>query len=138
MKTNPASLSLSGITEVCLYSSDLGLSKEFYESKLGFKLISESDSHVFFKVKNQVLLIFDPEQSKDQEQLPAHFAHGNQHIAFEVYPGDYEGWKEKLGKLGIEIIKEHYWGKSKLRSFYFCDPDSHVLEILEGNIWESL
>ncbi|TXC78995.1 VOC family protein [Luteibaculum oceani] len=138
MKTNAASLSLSGITEVCLYSSDLSLSKEFYCDKLGFRLISESESHLFFKVENQVLLIFDPDKSKEQDQLPAHFAHGNQHIAFEVYPGEYEVWKEKLKNLGIEIIKEQFWGKSKLRSFYFCDPDSHVLEILEGNIWASL
>lgn len=127
-------LSLKSITEICLYSKDLIKSEHFYAEILGLELIDSTDNHVFFRVGEQVLLIFDPNHSKTQEDLPGHFAHGNQHIAFTATKDQYETWKNRVLSHGVTVIKEHTW-KRDLKSFYFRDPDDHVIEILEGNIW---
>ncbi len=133
MKTK--SLKLEALTEVCLYCKDLELSSNFYQNILGVSPFSTSENHVFFRISTQVLLLFDPEYSKQQTHLPSHFAEGHQHIAFTARPDDYELWKKHVESQNVNIDKEHLWEAKNLKSFYFRDPDGHVLEILEGNIW---
>ncbi|MGB0165543.1 MAG: VOC family protein [Luteibaculum sp.] len=133
MKTEPAEL--KSVIEVCLYSKNLKQAEAFYGKKLGFELISSSDTFRFFRVGNQMLLIFDADSSRNQSNLPPHFAHGQQHIAFLSNEANYAVWKEHLKNCGVKIEAETVWPNSGLRSFYFRDPENHVLEILEGNIW---
>ncbi len=129
-------LSLTKIKETCLYVQDLERSKKFYEEVLGLCLISFIPGrHAFFRVGQEVLLCFNPEATQAEAVLPPHFARGKQHIAFEVPEKDYHLWKEKLLKQGVSITHEHKW-KDNLFSFYFEDPDQHVLEILMPGIWE--
>lgn len=126
---------ISRIRETCIYVSDLDRTREFYETKLGLEFYSMAPGrHVFFKAGESMLLCFNPDDSRIKTSLPPHYGTGKIHFAFECEPGEYEGWKEKLSSNGIEITMEYNWGK--FRSFYFEDPDGHVLEILEGNIWE--
>lgn len=133
MKTK--SLKLEALTEVCLYCKDLSKSATFYKTVLGVVPFSESEAHVFFRISTQVLLLFDPKYSKQQTHLPSHFAEGHQHIAFTARPDDYELWKRHIESHNVNIDKEQHWEAKNLKSFYFRDPDGHVLEILEGNIW---
>lgn len=129
-------MEITRIKETCLYVSDLAATKAFYSEKLRFEVIAEvEDQHIFFRVGNSVLLCFIPENSKAKESPPPHFAYGHQHIAFEVAPDEYLQWKERVAHLGIEIIQEQQW-KNNLQSFYFLDPDKHVLEIIPTGIWD--
>lgn len=124
------------IKETCLYVKDLEASKDFYNQKLSFEVIGEvAGSHVFFRVGTSVLLCFNSETSKEKENPPPHFAYGHQHIAFEVSPAEYDTWKANIQKLGIQIIQEQEWSNN-LQSFYFLDPDKHVLEIIPVGIWD--
>ena len=79
-----------------------------------------------------MLLIFNPEATALDQRLPAHFASGRQHLAFEAV--DYEEWKSKLRFHGVELLAEHTWTTGK-KSFYFHDPAGHLLEIAEPGIW---
>ena len=66
---------------------------------------------------------------------PAHYAKGKQHFAFEVSQEDYEDTKKRITLLGIDIIDVLVW-KSGQESFYFNDPDGHVLEVVPNGVWE--
>ncbi|MTI30454.1 glyoxalase, partial [Cytophagales bacterium RKSG123] len=59
-----------------------------------------------------------------------------QHIAFEVSVEGYPKWIKKIEEAGIKILHRQKWKKGKLESFYFEDPDKHLLEIVPEGIWE--
>ncbi len=125
------------IKETCLYVTDLQQCKQFYRDKLGFELIGEvKERHVFFRVGESVLLCFNAEVSGKSTTLPPHYGSGQLHLAFEVSKADYEGWKGKVAAAGIALEQEYNWGRGFL-SFYFRDPDQHLLEVVMEGMWES-
>ncbi len=127
---------IRGIKETCLYLHDLELAREFYGTKLGFEEISfVPDRHVFFRVGTSVLLCFNPDDSRLKKSPPAHFAEGDQHMAFEVDPEDYSSARENIRAKEIEIIDNVTW-KNGQESFYFRDPEGNVLEIVPHGVWE--
>jgi catechol 2,3-dioxygenase-like lactoylglutathione lyase family enzyme len=129
-------MEIKQIKETCLYVSDLEASKKFYHGKLGFKVIGEvKGRHVFFRVGASVLLCFIAEASKQSKALPPHFGSGQLHLAFEVDKELYERWKHKVEDAGIAIEQEYDWGGGFL-SFYFRDPDQHLLEVIMEGMWE--
>jgi catechol 2,3-dioxygenase-like lactoylglutathione lyase family enzyme len=130
-------MNFTKIKETCLYVQDLELCKNFYEKKLGLKLISYVPGrHVFFNAGECVLLCFNPDDSKLKESPPAHYGSGKQHFAFEVAKADYQRAKEEIIALGISIIDEVTW-QSGEESFYFNDPEGNVLEIVpDRGIWD--
>lgn len=129
-------MKITQIKETCLYVQNLSITKEFYNLKLDLPVISSVDNrHIFFRAGSSVLLCFNPEATKAEANLPPHFAYGFQHIAFEVGVAEYQPWLKKIENAGIEIIHLQEWKKG-LQSFYFKDPDGHVLEIVPEGIWE--
>jgi len=129
-------MNIKKIKETCLYVKDLAESKAFYHGKLGFKVIGELEGrHVFFRVGSSVLLCFIAEVSEKSGSLPPHFGSGHLHLAFEVEKEQYRPWKQKVQNLGIPIEQEYNWGGGFL-SFYFRDPDEHLLEIIMEGMWE--
>lgn len=119
-----------------MYVKDLARSKSFYEGRLGFEVVGEvKDRHVFFRVGQSVLLCFISEASKQGGTLPPHFGSGQLHLAFEVTKEQYGEWKKKIQELEISIEQEYDWGGGFL-SFYFRDPDKHLLEVVMEGMWE--
>jgi catechol 2,3-dioxygenase-like lactoylglutathione lyase family enzyme len=124
------------IKETCLYVTDLERTRSFYEGKLGLPVIGEVEGrHIFFRAGASVLLCFIPEVSKKGGTLPPHYGSGQLHFAFEVSRQDYESWKESIKEVGIPIEQEYDWGGGFL-SFYFRDPDQHLLEVVMEGMWE--
>ncbi|MGY6559272.1 MAG: VOC family protein [Nitritalea sp.] len=124
------------IKETCLYVSDIELAVQFYHEILDFPLIHVSPNrHAFFRCGSSVLLCFLPEATKNEEELPPHFAFGKQHVAFEVSKRDYLKTKMDFMKKGIQLTHEQHW-HSGLESFYFEDPFGNVLEVVPPGIWE--
>jgi len=129
-------MEVNKIKETCLYVKDLESTRKFYQSIMDFPVIGHRPGrHIFFRAGKSVLLCFLPEASKAEQELPPHFAYGPQHLAFEVSQDAYAPWKEKIGSAGIEIIHEHSWG-GQLRSFYFHDPSSNLLEVVPEGMWD--
>lgn len=124
------------IKETCLYIHDLQKAKDFYHDLLELPVISFVDEkHLFLRVGESVLLLFNPEDSMHKTSPPAHFGGGKQHFAFQIETAYQDAKVEILGK-GIEIIDEITWVSGK-KSFYFNDPEGNVLEILpENGIWD--
>jgi catechol 2,3-dioxygenase-like lactoylglutathione lyase family enzyme len=128
-------LNFSQIKETCLYIQDIEASQKFYQGLLGLEVIGKADGrHIFFRAGTSVLLCFIAENSKRKTSPPAHYAKGKQHFAFEVSTADYEKTKQHIGSMGIEIIDVLIW-KNGRESFYFNDPDGHVLEVVPNGVW---
>jgi catechol 2,3-dioxygenase-like lactoylglutathione lyase family enzyme len=127
---------INQIKETCLYVKNLEATRQFYQHKLGLELITEVENrHLFFRAGTSVLLCFNAEATKQDHVLPPHFGIGHLHLAFEVDHLEYEEWKEKIKSQNIPIIHEHEW-KGGIKSFYFNDPDNHVLEIVPPGMWD--
>jgi catechol 2,3-dioxygenase-like lactoylglutathione lyase family enzyme len=124
------------IKETCLYVSDLAKTKAFYNGLLQFKVIGEVPArYVFFRAGSSVLLCFIAEASRKPGKLPPHFGSGQLHLAFEVSKAKYEVTKATIVKAGIPIEQEYDWGGGYF-SFYFRDPDAHLLEVVMEGMWE--
>jgi len=125
------------IKETCLYINDLEQAKAFYAGLLDLPVISYVEGkHLFLRVGQSVLLLFNAEDSREKTSPPAHYGGGKQHFAFEVSAEHYSAAREEILEKGIDIIDEITW-KSGQKSFYFNDPEGNVLEILPGKgIWE--
>ena len=124
------------IKETCLYIKDIEETKQFYHGKLGLPIISiVPDRHIFFRAGTSVLLCFIAKTTAKEGTLPPHFGTGELHFAFETTEEQYLVWKEKVESEGITIEHEETW-KDGLKSFYFRDPDRHVVEIVTKGMWE--
>ena len=44
--------------------------------------------------------------------------------------------RKKIELIGIEIIHRQDWQQGRFESFYFLDPDQHVLEIVPEGMWD--
>jgi len=129
-------MNIRQIKETSLYIEDLEAAFDFYHSKLGLPLISRAEErHIFFRAGTSVLLCFISDATSKETRLPPHFGGGNQHLAFEVSPQEYDSWKKKVRDQSIEIIHEETWTRG-LRSFYFKDPEENLLEIVEEGMWD--
>ncbi len=127
---------LASIKETCLYVHDLAVCKAFYADKLGLEVISYvSDRHVFFRVGPDVLLCFNAEATAKEKTLPPHYANGRQHMAFQVPKEEYVEEKSRILAMGIAITHQQKW-EGGYESFYFDDPDGHVLEVVPEGMWD--
>jgi catechol 2,3-dioxygenase-like lactoylglutathione lyase family enzyme len=124
------------IKETCFYTTDLQQAHDFYHTTLGLEVISYVEGkHIFFRVGDSVLLCFNPDDSRQKKSPPGHYAHGEQHFAFEVPADQYEKHKSQLQAKGVAIIDEVQW-QTGAKSFYFRDPTGNVLEIIpENGLW---
>lgn len=124
------------IKETCIYIKDLERTQSFYSKTLGLPVIDKKeDRHIFFRAGTSVLLCFIPEASSRETELPPHWANGPAHLAFEVPGSEYHNWQKRITEAGIEVIHEQSWG-DRYGSFYFHDPDGHVLEIVQPGMWD--
>jgi catechol-2,3-dioxygenase len=117
--------------------------KDFYINILGLEFVSEEkDRHVFLKVGQNMLLIFNPNKTlvsseNSTIQFPTHgtFAPPSIiHFALEIEEHDYDTAKYMLNEKNIKIEKEVTWQKGAI-SIYFRDPVGNLIEIITPGSW---
>ena len=129
-------LSFTQVKETCIYVTDLDIARNFYQGKLGLKMFSYvPNRHIFFKAGSSVFLCFIAEATKNDTSLPPHYGSGTTHFAFECEQEMYTAWKQKIVAVGIAIEQEVRWPNGG-QSFYFRDPDNHLVEIVEQGMWD--
>ena len=123
---------LDAVLETVLYctSANERETRRFYEEVLRLRAVTQSS----YRLGSQLLLLFNSDESQEQDSPPAHGATGNIHTCFLVSPDAYEGWKSYLEANRVTLIDEITWDRG-IRSFYFNDPAGNVLEIAEGDMW---
>lgn len=126
---------LRGVLETILYcdSSNEAAVRRFYAEIMGFE---QFGFDFMYRVGSEghVLLVFNRDETENQEMPPAHGASGKVHTCFSASPDSYELWKNHLEANGVTTHSEITWGNG-MRSFYFDDPAGNVLEIAEGDFW---
>lgn len=131
----------SAILEAALYVSDLDEAERFYAGRLGLERIARVEGrHVFFRCGGAVLLLFDPEATRQPPApdarlpVPPHGTSGDGHLCFAATAREIDAWKTHLEAAGIAIEADFAWPNGG-RSIYFRDPFGNSLEFAEPRIW---
>lgn len=135
-RTLNAAPAIESITETAIYGDDLGAAEEFYRDVLGLELLGkEPGRSVFFCVgPASVLLIFNPTETLQGDNLPPHGTTGPGHFAMGILPELFDAWRQRLLNKGVAIEKEKSWDRGG-RSLYFRDPAGNVVELATPGIW---
>ncbi len=128
-----------GILETVLYARDLAAAERFYAGALGLEVVQHlPDRFLFLRCGAQMLLIFNPDHSRQNDPaigIPRHGAEGQGHVCFPC-PG--RGRAVRLAhasrRLGIAIEHEHVW-PGGARSLYLRDPAGTSVEFAEPALW---
>lgn len=128
-------MTIARVLETCLYVDDVEDAADWYETRLGLDRYADAlPRHAFFALEDQMLLLFDPEETQEAapgDKAPPHGATGPQHVAFGVE--DLDDWRSRLEEAGVEILATRNWGGGE--SFYFEDPAGNILELVEKGVW---
>lgn len=129
----------TAVLETVLYALDLESAEEFYTGVLGLTPYARTKGrHVFFKLENQMLLIFNPDAVQKPTTgplpVPPHGAFGEGHVCFKASASEIEAWRRRLDELEIAIEADFEWPNGG-RSIYFRDPASNSIEFAEPRIW---
>ena len=127
------------VLETILYARDIEAAKAFYGDVLGLALNwTVENRFVFFRCGEAMLLIFNPDATRDQPQganlPPRHGADGAGHVCFAASADEINAWRMRLEKHGIAIEADFEWPEGG-RSIYFRDPAGNSLEFAEPRIW---
>lgn len=128
------------ILEAALYADDLDAAQRFYSDVMGFEELARVEGrHVFFRVGQTVLLIFNPAatargSSNAALPVPAHGAQGPGHVCFAASRSDIAAWHTRLTAAGHPVEAEFDWPNGA-HSLYFRDPAGNSVEFAEPRLW---
>ena len=128
------------VLESALYAENLEETAAFYESVLRLeRFIEVPGRHVFFRVQDGVLLLFNPEATRQPPRdtrmpVPPHGTTGPGHLCLAADTDGISAWVERLTQAGVEIEADFEWPQGG-RSIYFRDPAGNSLEFAEPRIW---
>lgn len=130
-----------GILETVIYCEDLSSAQSFYEGTIGLTLVSsEPGRHLFFRVGDSMLLIFNPKQTREatvpigDQVIPRHGPVGPGHFAFRSEASELPGIKDRLQTAGVGIEAEIEWPGGG-RSIYCRDPSGNSVEFATRTLW---
>lgn len=130
----------SAILETALYASDLAAAAAFYAGLLRLPVIVKVPGrHVFFRVGEGVLLLFNPDATEVPPgnpalPVPVHGARGPGHVCFAASRDEIEGWRQRFFAADVEIDAEFDWPNGA-RSLYVRDPAGNSVEFAEPRLW---
>jgi len=125
----------NGILEAALYVNDIERADAFYSEVLGLcRIRKKVEREVAYRLGETVLILFRPEVTRMQTDLPAHSAEGTGHLALCMSHHEIEAWRRHLQNCGVKIEKEKQWRRGGY-SIYFRDPDGNCVELATANVW---
>lgn len=130
----------AALLEVALYAPDLDAAEAFFGGVLGLtKITRAEDRHVFYRLGDTILLIFNPERTVEgganpDLPVPAHGGRGAGHLCFAATAAEMPIWIERLTAAGHPIEADFHW-PGGARSIYFRDPAGNSLEFAEPRLW---
>lgn len=136
----PAAPAPAAVLEAALYVDDLDKAAEFYGRVMGLdEELRVPGRHVFFRVGQTILLLFDPKvtakgSSDARLPVPGHGATGAGHLCFAATRTEIEAWRARLEAADHPIEADFDWPNGA-RSIYFRDPSGNSIEIAEPRLW---
>ena len=135
-------LDVAGVSETALYVKDVERAARFYEDVLKFRRLAGDDRFCGLRIASgQVLIVFRKGGSlapitKSGGVIPGHDGDGQLHLAFSILPAEFADWEKHVREKGVAIESVVDWGEG-LRSFYFRDPDGHLIELATPGLWKA-
>jgi catechol 2,3-dioxygenase-like lactoylglutathione lyase family enzyme len=132
----------SAILETAVYASDLAAAEAFYSGLLRLEVIAKVEGrHVFFRVGEGVLLVFDPAATEVPSgnpdlPVPVHGARGAGHVCFAASREEIEGWRQRFFAADVAVEAEFDWPNGA-RSLYVRDPAGNSVEFAEPRLWDA-
>lgn len=130
-----------GILETVVYCECLSAARDFYEHVVGLAVVSvEPERHVFFRVGQGMLLVFNPHDTESgtvlvgDQMIPRHGSAGPSHFAFEILPQQVDAIREHLANRKIAIEAEIDWPTGG-HSIYCRDPAGNSVEFATRELW---
>jgi len=128
-------LSPLGILEASLYVDDIERADAFYSNVLRLcRIRKKVEREVAYRLGETVLLLFRPQATGIQTDLPAHAAEGTGHLALRICDHEVDAWRAHLQNCGVNIEKEKQWKRGGV-SIYFRDPDGNCVEVATAKVW---
>lgn len=126
---------INKILETALYVKNIDKAEQFYNEVFGFQTYSKSGNrHVFFKIGESMLLLFNAQETIKDGSVPTHGMQGQGHIAFAIEHHELEIWRKRLQIKNVQIEREITW-LSGGKSIYFRDIDGNSLELATPDTW---
>jgi catechol 2,3-dioxygenase-like lactoylglutathione lyase family enzyme len=131
---------LDGVLETSLYVDELERSIRFYDEVMQFqKLVSDERFCALRASQRQVLLLFKKGASAQPMAtaggtIPSHDGSGQLHLAFAISTAELGPWERWLEQHQVVIESKVRWERGG-ESFYFRDPDGHLLELVTPGCW---
>ncbi len=132
---------VEGTLESALYTTDLAAAEAFYHGILGLAVIARVPGrHVFFRVGDSVLLLFDPRATARPPRpgglpVPPHGATGPGHYCLRVAGRSLDDWRAHFDACGTPVEADFVWPNGA-RSLYVRDPAGNSIELSEARLWE--
>lgn len=128
------------VLETSLYVDEVARSIEFYQRIFGFEtLVSDGRFGALNVSGQQVLLLFRKGATTEPMKIPGgvippHDGQGQMHLAFTIAREDESQWVDVLRNAGVAIESRVDWPRGSF-SFYFRDPDGHLVELVTPGCW---
>ena len=130
------------LIESSLYVKDVDRAGEWYGQLFGFPTLLKEEGRLraLEAGERQVLLLFSQGGSVHGAPMPTgyippHDGSGPVHMAFSMSCEDVGRWRDRLHRFGIPIESTIEWPEGGT-SFYFRDPDGHLLELITPQQWK--
>lgn len=121
------------VLETCIYADDIEAARDFYEGIMGLEcFVYKPPRQAFFHAEDAVFLVFNPKETRQDEDLPPHGADGSCHVCFRVEPDKLGDWRRRFEEADLEI-HEATWPHGE--SLYVYDPAGNLVEVAPGAIW---
>ncbi len=131
----------AAILEAALYVDDLEAARGFYRDLLGLEMFQHVEGrHMFFRLGDTVLLIFDPVQTEKppgnpKMPVPPHGARGAGHVCFAMPRAEITEIRARLEAADVVIDTQFDWPNGA-RSLYVRDPAGNSVEFAEPRLWQ--
>jgi len=129
----------TGILETVIYARDIDAAERFYTEVFGLEVVQKVPERlVFLRCGRQMLLVFDPEQSRQNDPqigIPRHGTEGAGHVCFRAQDrAEVDAWRAHFGALGVPVEHVHIWADGSA-SVYVRDPAGNSVEVAEARLW---
>lgn len=129
---------VSGLSHLTFIVADLDAMEEILVTVLGARKVYDSGSAQFSLSEERFFVVGAEElwiATMKGEALPSRTYN---HVAFKIADADFDGCRERIGALGLDLRESRPRVPGEGRSLYFHDRDNHLFELHTGTLGERL